>query len=50
MVKQWLYQSIEPRQQPAAGCGPEPGWLWFVFYGRVSTEDWQDPVMSRARQ
>jgi hypothetical protein len=22
----------------------------FVFYGRVSTEDWQDPVMSRARQ
>jgi site-specific DNA recombinase len=21
-----------------------------VFYGRVSTEDWQDPVMSRARQ
>src|SRR5450755_68959 len=24
--------------------------LWFVFYGRVSTEDWQDPVTSRARQ
>ena len=23
---------------------------WFVFYGRVSTEDWQDPVTSRARQ
>ncbi len=22
----------------------------FVFYGRVSTEDWQDPVTSRARQ
>jgi hypothetical protein len=22
----------------------------FAFYGRVSTEDWQDPVMSRARQ
>jgi len=21
-----------------------------VFYGRVSTEDWQDPVTSRARQ
>src|SRR6202035_3134990 len=21
-----------------------------AFYGRVSTEDWQDPVMSRARQ
>ena len=24
--------------------------LRFVFYGRVSTEDWQDPVTSRARQ
>ncbi len=22
----------------------------FVFYGRVSPEDWQDPVISRARQ
>jgi hypothetical protein len=22
----------------------------FAFYGRVSTEDWQDPVTSRARQ
>ena len=21
-----------------------------MFYGRVSTEDWQDPVTSRARQ
>src|SRR5208283_5177378 len=26
------------------------GTLRFVFYGRVSTEDWQDPVTSRARQ
>ena len=26
------------------------GCLPFAFYGRVSTEDWQDPVMSRARQ
>jgi hypothetical protein len=26
------------------------GCLRFAFYGRVSTEDWQDPVMSRARQ
>jgi hypothetical protein len=26
------------------------GRLRFVFYGRVSTEDWQDPVTSRARQ
>jgi DNA invertase Pin-like site-specific DNA recombinase len=28
----------------------ERGGLRFVFYGRVSTEDWQDPVTSRARQ
>jgi hypothetical protein len=27
-----------------------PGRLRFVFYGRVSTENWQDPVTSRARQ
>ena len=26
------------------------GCLRFAFYGRVSTEDWQDPVTSRARQ
>jgi site-specific DNA recombinase len=26
------------------------GKLRFAFYGRVSTEDWQDPVTSRARQ
>jgi len=26
------------------------GRLGFAFYGRVSTEDWQDPVTSRARQ
>ena len=26
------------------------GCLRFVFYGRGSTEDWQDPVTSRARQ
>jgi len=29
---------------------PALGGLRFVFYGRVSTEDWQDPVTSRARQ
>jgi Recombinase len=29
---------------------PGRGGLRFVFYGRVSTEDWQDPVTSRARQ
>ena len=26
------------------------GCLRFAFYGRVSTEDWQDPVTSLARQ
>ena len=30
--------------------GPVRGGLRFAFYGRVSTEDWQDPVTSRARQ
>ncbi len=30
--------------------GPAPGGLRFAFYGRVSTEDWQDPVTSRVRQ
>src|SRR5271165_862500 len=30
--------------------GPVRGGLRFVFYGRVLTEDWQDPVTSRARQ
>jgi len=29
---------------------PSGGGLRFVFYGRVSTEDYQDPVTSRARQ
>ena len=29
---------------------PSGGGLRFVFYGRVSTEDFQDPVTSRARQ
>jgi site-specific DNA recombinase len=31
----------------AGECGV--GGLRFAFYGRVSTEDWQDPVTSRAR-
>src|SRR2546421_12269511 len=30
--------------------GPVRGGLRFAFYGRVSTEDWQDPVTSQARQ
>ena len=31
-------------------AGPVRDGLRFAFYGRVSTEDWQDPVTSRARQ
>src|SRR5258708_24938370 len=31
-------------------AGPSRGGLRVAFYGRVSTEDWQDPVTSRARQ
>ena len=30
--------------------GSSRGVLRFAFCGRVSTEDWQDPVTSRARQ
>ena len=36
-----------------SGCrrgGRRSGGLRFVCYGRVSTEDWQDPESSRARQ
>jgi len=32
------------------GVEPVRGALRFAFYGRVSTEDYQDPVTSRARQ
>jgi len=32
------------------GAEPARGALRFAFYGRVSTEDYQDPVTSRARQ
>ena len=35
------------RRRPAK---PDSGGLRFVFYGRVSTEDYQDPVTSRVRQ
>ena len=31
-------------------AGPVRGGLRFAFYGRISTEEWQDPVTSRARQ
>jgi hypothetical protein len=33
-----------------AAAEPGRGGLRLAFYGRVSTEDWQDPVTSRARQ
>ena len=36
-------ERIARGDRPVAG----PGTLRFVFYGRVSTEDWQDPVTSR---
>jgi site-specific DNA recombinase len=37
-----------PGRRRAEGAGREG--LRFAFYGRVSTEDWQDPESSRARQ
>lgn len=36
--------------RPFATGPPEPGGLRFAFYGRVSTEDHQDPATSRAWQ
>jgi site-specific DNA recombinase len=38
------------RSSPHRGGDHGAACLRFVFYGRVSTEDWQDPVTSRARQ
>jgi site-specific DNA recombinase len=38
-------ERISSRRPSGSGRG-----LRFAFYGRVSTEDWQDPVTSRARQ
>jgi site-specific DNA recombinase len=40
----WAEESHRRTAEPGAGR------LRFAFYGRVSTEDWQDPVTSRARQ
>ena len=45
MLAAWAGQSR--RRQPGVQAR---GGLRFAFYGRVSTEDWQDPVTSRARQ
>ena len=44
MLEAWAEQS---RRRAA---GPDHEDARFTFYGRVSTEDWQDPVTSRARQ
>ncbi len=45
MLASWA----EGLDRDRAGVGGR-GCLRFAFYGRVSTEDWQDPVTSRARQ
>jgi site-specific DNA recombinase len=39
----WAKESHRRTAEPA-------GRLRFALYGRVSTEDWQDPVTSRVRQ
>src|ERR1700678_4075226 len=49
-LAEWAERSALLRVDRLTAAGPVPGRLRFVFYGRVSTEDWQDPVMSRARQ
>ena len=46
----WAERSALRRAGSLIAGGPVPGRLRFVFYGRVSTEDWQDPATSRARQ
>ena len=46
----WAERSALRRASRLTAGGPVPGRPRFVFYGRVSTEDWQDPVTSRARQ
>src|SRR4029077_2085055 len=46
----WAERSAVRRAGSLTTGGSVPGRLRFVFYERVSTEDWQDPVTSRARQ
>jgi site-specific DNA recombinase len=41
----WAERSGRQRAHDIGGGG-----LRFAFYGRVWTEDWQDPESSRARQ
>jgi len=49
-LTEWAERSALRRAGRLMAGGPVLGRLRFVFYGRVSTEDWQDPVTSRARQ
>ena len=44
MLAAWAEGVGRPAAMRGRGC------LRFAFYGRASTEDWQDPVTSRARQ
>jgi site-specific DNA recombinase len=44
-LEEWAGRS--GRRRPG---GPARGCLRFAFYGRVSTEDWQDPASSLVRQ
>ena len=46
----WAERSVLRRAGRLTAAGPVPGRRRFAFYGRVSTEDRQDPVTSRARQ
>ena len=46
----WAERSALRRAGNPVNGSQAPGRLQFVFYGRVATEDWQDPVTSRARQ
>ena len=49
-LTEWAERSALRRAGRMMAGGPAPVRLRSVFYGRVSTEDWQDPVTSRARQ
>ncbi len=49
-LTEWAGRSALRRAGRPPAAGPVPERLRFVFYGRVSTEDWQDPVTSRVRQ
>ena len=46
----WMGSAVYAPPGVHRGRRASSGRLRFVFYGRVSTEDSQDPVMSRVRQ